>query len=256
MSVAERIKTIRGNMSQADFAAHVNLNVNTLRNYERGDSLPNIQVAAQICKEFGVCSDWLLFGNGPMYDAERVTVEGARAGMLRAGDPIARVVVKPEAAQPQATTHCEHGNQIIECEDCQITMLPMVEARLSAGTGSFETSANIERRYAFRTDFLMRKGQPSKMVLMRVAGDSMEPEVKHNDVVLIDQSQRNVRAGLMYAVGIEDMVYLKLINATPGKLVMTSHNPAYPPIEVDARGDLMNGIRIIGRAVWVGRELN
>ncbi len=135
-------------------------------------------------------------------------------------------------------------------------MMPMVEARLSAGTGSFETGANIERRYAFRMDFLLRKGQPSHMVLMRVSGDSMEPEVKHNDVVLIDQSQCAPRPGLLYAVGVEDAVYLKVINTVPGKLVMTSYNPAYPPIEIDARGDLANGIRIIGRAVWVGRELN
>jgi phage repressor protein C with HTH and peptisase S24 domain len=84
----------------------------------------------------------------------------------------------------------------------------------------------------------------------------MEPDIKHNDVVLIDQSQRVPRPGLLYAVGVEDLVYLKSVNAEPGKLVLSSYNPDYPPIEVDARGDLSNGIRIIGRAVWVGRELN
>lgn len=135
-------------------------------------------------------------------------------------------------------------------------MLPMVEARLSAGNGSFETGANIERRYAFRTDFLLRKGQPSHMVLMRVDGDSMEPNIMNGDVVLIDQSQRDPRAGKVYAVGVEDVVYLKMVNAAPGKIVLSSYNAVYPPLEIDARGDLSNGIRIIGRAVWVGRELN
>lgn len=165
---------------------------------------------------------------------------------------VARRLLATRQATPLDVEH----DGIIECADCQIMMMPMVEARLSAGTGSFETGANVERRYAFRMDFLMRKGCPSQMVLMRVAGDSMEPEVKHNDVVLIDQSQLTPRPGALYAVGVEDMVYLKLINATPGKLVMTSYNAAYPPLEVDARGDLANGIRIIGRAVWVGRELS
>jgi len=132
----------------------------------------------------------------------------------------------------------------------------MVEARLSAGTGSFETGANVERRYAFRTDFLLRKGQPAHMVLMRVTGNSMEPDIKHNDVVLIDQSQCVPRPGLLYAVGVEELVYLKAVNAEPGKLILSSYNTDYPPLEIDARGDLSNGIRIIGRAVWVGRELN
>ncbi|EGY27092.1 peptidase S24-like family protein [Desulfovibrio sp. A2] len=145
---------------------------------------------------------------------------------------------------------------MIECADCELVMVPMVEARLSAGTGSFETGGDIERRYAFRTDFLLRKGAPSSMVLMRVDGDSMDPYVLNGDVVLIDQSQREPRAGKVYAVGVEDVVYLKRVNAVPGKIILSSYNPDYPPIEVDARGDLSNGIRIIGRAVWVGRELN
>ncbi|WP_341806074.1 S24 family peptidase [Nitratidesulfovibrio liaohensis] len=92
--------------------------------------------------------------------------------------------------------------------------------------------------------------------VMRVTGESMEPDIKHNDAVLIDQSQRVPHPGLLYAVGVEDLVYLKSVNAEPGKLVLSSYNPDYPPIEVGARGDLSNGIRIIGRAVWVGRELN
>lgn len=34
-----------------------------------------------------------------------------------------------------------------------LVMVPMVEARLSAGTGSFETSGDVVRHYAFREDF-------------------------------------------------------------------------------------------------------
>lgn len=36
----------------------------------------------------------------------------------------------------------------------------MAEARLSAGNGSLEVSGNHERSYAFRLDFLLRKGIP------------------------------------------------------------------------------------------------
>ena len=66
MSLPERIKTLRGDLTQADFAARVGINVNTLRNYERGDSIPNMEVAASICRYFNISGDWLLFGDGPM----------------------------------------------------------------------------------------------------------------------------------------------------------------------------------------------
>ena len=49
----------------------------------------------------------------------------------------------------------------------------MVKAVLSAGSGSLETNGEYEREYAFRRDFIQRKGSPKNMVLMRVHGDSI-----------------------------------------------------------------------------------
>ncbi len=140
--------------------------------------------------------------------------------------------------------------------EARLVMVPMVEARLSAGTGSFETGGEVLRHYAFRWDFLHRKGNPSQMVLLRVSGDSMQPQIMHNDVVLIDQGQRDPVPGRIYAVGVEDMVYLKVVNAMPGRLILTSFNPDYAPIEADTGEQLADLVRVIGRAVWVGRELD
>ncbi|MDO5484178.1 MAG: helix-turn-helix transcriptional regulator [Desulfovibrionaceae bacterium] len=137
----------------------------------------------------------------------------------------------------------------------ELLMVPMVEARLSAGNGSFETGGEVERHYAFRQDFLCRKGNPAAMVLLRVSGDSMQPRILHNDVVLIDQSQNEPVPGRIYAVGVEDMVYLKIVNAVPGRLILSSANPDYPPIETESGEQMADLVRIIGRAVWVGREL-
>lgn len=145
---------------------------------------------------------------------------------------------------------------VLETPEARLVMVPMVEARLSAGTGSFETSGEVLRHYAFRWDFLHRKGNPARMALLRVSGDSMQPRILHNDVVLIDQAQREPVPGRIYAVGVEDMVYLKIVNAVPGKLILTSVNPAYAPIEAETGEQLADLVRIIGRAVWVGRELD
>ena len=145
---------------------------------------------------------------------------------------------------------------ILDTSEARLVMVPMVEARLSAGTGSFETGGEILRHFAFRWDFLHRKGNPARMALLRVSGDSMQPRILHNDVVLIDQSQSEPVPGRIYAVGVEDMVYLKIVNAMPGRLILSSVNPDYAPIEADTGEQLADLVRIIGRAVWVGRELD
>lgn len=240
--IGERIVFIRGKKSRDAFAGELGIHPQTLGRYEKGERLPDSAFLEDLSKRYSVNPAWLLTGEGQPY-SEATSAEPARAGTLKAGQPVVGY-----AAQGPAIEY-------VECLDCQLAMVPMVEARLSAGTGSFEVGTSVERRYAFRMDFLSRKGQPSSMVLMRVDGDSMEPHVFHNDVVLIDQSQATPRAGGLFAVAVEDLVYLKVVDAVPGKFILKSYNEAYAPLEIDARGDLADGIRIIGRAVWVGREL-
>lgn len=239
-----RLQSVAGIRNQSELAALLGVSAASVSDAKKRGFFP-LAWAFDAARKLQVSLDFILLGDMRGVEGQIESVP-AKAGTLRAGDPIATAVLRPVAPD----------SNVIECADCQIIMVPMVEARLSAGTGSFEVGENVERRYAFRTDFLMRKGQPSSMVLMRVTGNSMEPDIKHNDVVLIDQSQCTPRPGLLYAVGVEDLVYLKSVNAEPGKLILSSYNPDYPPLEIDARGDLSNGIRIIGRAVWVGRELS
>ena len=153
------------------------------------------------------------------------------------------------------------GNELIvqpnipTLEDVDLKLIPMAEARLSAGNGSLEVNGNHERSYAFRIDFLLRKGNPDKMVLMRVAGDSMQPEIMDGDVVLLDQSKTNIIPGRIFAVGFEEAIYLKRIDMIPGKVILKSVNEeAYPPIELDMRGDMAEFFRVIGKVIWSGRE--
>jgi phage repressor protein C with HTH and peptisase S24 domain len=132
--------------------------------------------------------------------------------------------------------------------------VPKVKARLSAGGGSFETEPEIEEFYSFRKDWLSKKGQPKDMVLMDIFGNSMEPELKDGDTVLIDQSQKAVLAGAIYAVGLADTIVVKRLEKRPKELVLLSENERYPTMRF--RDEEMNSIRIIGKVIWVCRELN
>lgn len=130
--------------------------------------------------------------------------------------------------------------------------VPKVRARLCAGGGSFEVGANIEDYYAFKRDWLLRKGSADNMVLMDVFGNSMEPEIKEGDTVLVDQQQQAVIAGGIYAVGVEDTVMVKRIEKRPSALVLLSDNTDYSPVVL--QGDELDTVRIIGKVVWCCRE--
>ncbi len=130
--------------------------------------------------------------------------------------------------------------------------VPKVGARLCAGGGSFDVDSEVIDTQVFQRPWLDRKGRPDEMVLMDVFGDSMEPEIKAGDTVLIDQSQKNVLAGAIYAVGVEDTVMVKRLEKRPNALVLLSDNRAYSPIML--QGDELETVRVIGKIVWICRE--
>jgi phage repressor protein C with HTH and peptisase S24 domain len=190
----------------------------------------------KISKTLGISSDWLLYGTGEMLrgNAKIAPIEAQNSCHLPQGEP---KWLAPEALPKEG-----------------YSLIPKVQARLAAGTGSLETDGEVIGYYAFKLDFLMRKGRPNKMVLMDVTGDSMEPVLMDRDSVLIDESQRSIIAGGIFAVGIEHEVYVKYLHRVPGKLVLKSKNPEYEAIEVDMDGEISDEVRIIGRVVWSCRE--
>jgi phage repressor protein C with HTH and peptisase S24 domain len=246
--LGQRIKELRGKQSQGDFADLVGLNINTLRGYEKGHRMPGADTISIICQITGATTTWLLKGEGPVYTHENARLATAALGPLDA----ARSTTSPERLRHLRLDSPATGR--IQSPTAEIIdgliMVPKVAARLSAGGGSFEASAEIKGRYAFREDWLRAKGSPEDMVLMEVSGDSMEPELRDGDTVLINQGQVDVLAGKVFAVGIEDTVVVKQLERRPGALVLRSTNPAYAPMEIDMRGDLADTVRIIGRVIW------
>jgi phage repressor protein C with HTH and peptisase S24 domain len=132
--------------------------------------------------------------------------------------------------------------------------IPKVKARLSAGGGSFEVGTEIQGYYAFQQEWLRKKGEPKRMVLMDIFGNSMEPELKDGDTVLIDESQKDIIAGALYAVGVDDTIMVKRVEKHPNKLVLRSDNHNYLPIYLE--GEETHSIRIIGKVIWAGREFH
>jgi phage repressor protein C with HTH and peptisase S24 domain len=134
----------------------------------------------------------------------------------------------------------------------EFVQVPKVKARLCAGGGSFDVSGEVEDYFAFRRSWAQRKGDPMAMVMMDIFGASMEPELREGDTVLLDQSQSQIIAGQIYAVGVEDTVMVKRIEKRPHGLALLSENPNYSALLL--QGDELETVRVIGKVVWVCRE--
>ena len=182
----------------------------------------------RLASRFGLSTDWIYFGRGPAQPAPFSSSSSTLYG---------------EAELPHAAGSMD------------MAFVPLVGARLAAGMGSLENGGEVEGYFAFRQEWLCRKGDPDRMVLMKVFGVSMEPDIRHGDMVLVNQAQTRIFGHAIYAVGVNEEIYIKQIETLPGgRLVLRSLNRNYAPIEVNLQEDLADSVRVIGRVIWWCRE--
>jgi len=204
-------------VSQKKLAESVGVSTKTIQKYEYGD-IPKGTNLVSLSRALSCSIDWLLVGDEP--------------GICE--------------------TTSENAGYIPK--ESELTMIPKVLARLNAGGGSLETNKNVKGMYGFRKDWIHKKGNPKKMILMDVSGDSMSPEIQDGDMVLVDQSQRDIFVGKIYAVSIGQEITVKYVERAPDKIILHSANRLWDDIEVDIRGDLGESVGIIGRVLWWCRE--
>lgn len=68
MSLKDRIKYLRGSLSQPEFATKIGTSLGGLQKYETGKSVPNGSVLQKIHRETGIDLNWLLTGEGEPYN--------------------------------------------------------------------------------------------------------------------------------------------------------------------------------------------
>ncbi len=70
-SLQERLKAVRGAMTQSEFATRLQTPLTTLGRYERGTNMPDLAFVISVCTVFDVSPDWLLFGRGVMHERSK-----------------------------------------------------------------------------------------------------------------------------------------------------------------------------------------
>ena len=147
---------------------------------------------------------------------------------------------------PKYITHDHHNFQ---SKGAAFVPIPRYAVEASAGHGALVQEEDGSGYYAFNRKFLERRGlKPNNLAVISVTGDSMEPDLRDGDLILLDMAQTAPRDRRIYAVRYNADLFVKRVMELPGnRIQLLSLNPHYPPITVGA--DDLDGIQIIGRVV-------
>ncbi len=134
----------------------------------------------------------------------------------------------------------------------EFSMVVKKKGAISAGPGLTPTD-QVDFQLAFRNDWLEKYGGVNQLVALEVEGDSMAPELKEKDVVLINKNIKEVSlGGGLYAIKWKGNILVKRLQVNPqtGTVLIKSDNPSYETLETN-----LDDIEIEGKIIWFGREI-
>lgn len=128
------------------------------------------------------------------------------------------------------------------------TRIPVYQIELSAGTGAAAPEF-VETLYElpFRLDWVLSEGvKPENVKIMKVKGDSMLTTLGDGDKVLLDVGNRLVEDNRVYAIVLNDDVYVKrLFRTYNGGMDIVSDNEDFDKVTIPP--DELHYVYIIGR---------
>lgn len=187
-----------------------------------------------------------LIGRNPAYIHQYVTRGTPRRLAERDRRVLARFFGVPETmlGAPEDAAPARH------------VAVPRLDVSASAGPGALVEGETPLGHLAFDPAWLRRigSGDPARLSLVRVSGDSMAPTLADGEEILVDggDGAGRLRDGI-YVLRIDDALVVKRIALRPDgrALSVLSDNPAAPdwPDCDPAR------LRIVGRVVWAARRV-
>ena len=231
MALQERLRTFRAQISLSIEKMANELTENgysitfkTISGYENAFRQPSVQFLTGLTKVYDANPNWLLTGNGEMF-----------------------LNKEKEYSIPQN----------LNFED--ITFIPHVDLKVSAGYGSISDEINMTKDYmAFLKEWIFKNVHVSaeSLVLFTVNGDSMDSptsQIKDGGLILVDKSITEFKNDGVYVIALDDALYVKRLQILPGRrLKVKSDNLNYDPFEVALDTD---NFHIVGKVIWAGALL-
>jgi phage repressor protein C with HTH and peptisase S24 domain len=207
-----------------EFADSIDILPQTVSDIERGKREPSKEVLLKLASKYQVNLHWMLTGEGEKYVNDRGATTNEPTMVF--------------------TNKTKRGNPLPVYQESELPVgafvVPLLDQRLSAGKGSFLPETDEVRALIHVPAYLSHYGD--KIAALTVDGDSMYPTLHRGDMVVCDSYGWSGEG--IYALRMNGAGFVKRITQRPGKIVIISDNPKYPPQEEPEGSE---DIEIIGR---------
>ncbi|KGJ98134.1 LexA family transcriptional regulator [Thalassotalea sp. ND16A] len=135
--------------------------------------------------------------------------------------------------------------------------LPFYEISASAGPGMLALTEEFPTEISFDPEWLQKNlGASAKDTFIMLAeGDSMEPTIKHDSLIMVDKTKTSNTDGI-YVLRYGDALLVKRLQFQfKDNLKIISDNAIYQPLDVKRSELVDNELEIIGRVVWSGQRV-
>jgi phage repressor protein C with HTH and peptisase S24 domain len=117
---------------------------------------------------------------------------------------------------------------VVSDNDDTFVQVPMVKLRLSAGVTGFQTEPEHHDggTVGMRRDWVERKRlNPASLIAILVKGESMEPTLYEDDIVVINTADKKPAVGEVFAVNFNGEPVVKRMQKDGGRWWLASDNP-------------------------------
>lgn len=183
--------------------------------------------------------------------AEALGIEDNKVSKMRSGERLfkAAELIKAQNWLGQAENQIEPTIAAAP-EYVEVEVLPTFAGMGGGGTGDGDRGMALVPR-ALIIDVL--RGKPTDFLLVNVRGDSMEPDFRHGDQILVDKRDTSPAQPGPFALWDGDWgeyVVKNVERSRSGEVRIFSSNTKYT-----AESGQAEATSIIGRPVWFGRRL-
>lgn len=164
---------------------------------------------------------------------------------------------KPQSVAVVAADAAGQSIAIIDAHttDAPQTLVPVYDVAASAGYGALVEEETVVHSIAFPPEYLrqLTRTNPSNLAVISVKGESMEPTLLDNDIVLVDMSKRSLSYDGLFVLRFDEALHVKRVGRSPKRqhvTIISDNRELYPPMEANA-----SDIEPVGKVLWYGRKV-
>lgn len=129
-----------------------------------------------------------------------------------------------------------------------LAMIDIYDLEVAAGHGRAPLEEAPIGQWPVPAEWLANRiGLDARPMIVKVIGDSQEPELREGDLLVADRNQRKLRAG-MHVVRLDDSLLVKRVQPEGRTVRLVSANKVYEDILIDLPTEA-DRFEVVGRAV-------